>query len=93
MFWRIFVTAKALRSCRRVEEVFGEDDFPGDAHESEQRFRIGPIPTIGRALPEQPLWDYIADENITHSFDMATEARAALERAATRMSLHPRALV
>lgn len=33
----------------RVEPIFDEDDFPGDAHEPELRFRIGPIPTVGRA--------------------------------------------
>jgi diaminobutyrate acetyltransferase len=33
----------------RVEPIFDEDDFPGDDHEAERRFRIGPIPPVGRA--------------------------------------------
>jgi L-2,4-diaminobutyric acid acetyltransferase len=33
----------------RIEPVFAEHDFPGEGHEAERRFRIGPIPTVGRA--------------------------------------------
>jgi diaminobutyrate acetyltransferase len=35
----------------RVSPIFAEDDFPGEAHEPERRFRIGPIPKVGRTLP------------------------------------------
>ena len=33
----------------RIESVFAAQDFPGTGHEAERRFRIGPIPTVGRA--------------------------------------------
>jgi len=41
--------AEAFDVPCRVEPIFDEDDFPGDEHEAERRFRIGPIPTVGRA--------------------------------------------
>jgi diaminobutyrate acetyltransferase len=41
--------AEAFDVPCRVEPIFDEADFPGDDHESERRFRIGPIPTAGRA--------------------------------------------
>lgn len=43
--------ARELGTSCRVEAVFDEDDFPGDDHEAERRFRIGPIAIVGRASP------------------------------------------
>jgi L-2,4-diaminobutyric acid acetyltransferase len=42
--------AKDFETSCRVEDVFAEHDFPGEGHEGERRFRIGPLPKVGRAL-------------------------------------------